>query len=192
VGELARSRGLKLHLDGARIFNAAVANSVESRVLAEPADSVTFCLSKALCAPVGSVLCGDEDFIHKARRARKQLGGGMRQAGVLAAAGIVALETMIERLAEDHARARKLAQGLREVPGIEVENDPPATNMLYLRFLPEAALDAAGLAQTISDRQIKVHAVTKRRMRLVLHYWIDDRAVEKVVEAFRQALGGKV
>ncbi|MGD2253344.1 MAG: low-specificity L-threonine aldolase, partial [Anaerolineales bacterium] len=190
VGELARSRGLKLHLDGARIFNAAVALGVESRELAEPADSVTFCLSKALCAPVGSVLCGDQDFIHRARRARKQLGGGMRQAGVLAAAGIVSLETMIDRLAEDHARARKLAQGLQGVPGIEVENDPPPTNMVYLRFLPEATPDAEGLAGAITEWQIKVHAVEKRRLRLVLHYWVDDRAVEKVIEAFRQIMGG--
>ncbi|MGD8759481.1 MAG: low-specificity L-threonine aldolase [Anaerolineales bacterium] len=191
VAKLARSRALKLHLDGARIFNAAVALGVEGRALAEPADSVTFCLSKALCAPVGSVLCGDEAFIHKARRARKQLGGGMRQAGVLAAAGIVALETMIDRLAEDHERARKLAQGLREVPGIEVENDPPSTNMVYLRFLPDAALDAEGLAEAMAKRDIKVHAVAQRRMRLVLHYWIDDSAVKQVVEAFGQALGGK-
>jgi threonine aldolase len=191
VAKLARSRALKLHLDGARIFNAAVALGVEGRALAEPADSVTFCLSKALCAPVGSVLCGDEAFIHKARRARKQLGGGMRQAGVLAAAGIVALETMIDRLAEDHERARKLAQGLREVPGIEVENDPPPTNMVYLRFLPDAVLDAEGLAEAMAKRDIKVHAVAQRRMRLVLHYWIDDSAVEQVVGAFGQALGGK-
>jgi threonine aldolase len=115
----------------------------------------------------------------------------MRQAGVLAAAGIVALETMIDRLAEDHERARKLAQGLREVPGIEVENDPPSTNMVYLRFLPDAALDAEGLAEAMAKRDIKVHAVAQRRMRLVLHYWIDDSAVKQVVEAFGQALGGK-
>ncbi len=118
VGELARRHGLKLHLDGARIFNAAAALGTTAARLAAPADSVTFCLSKALCAPVGSVLCGDTEFIHRARRIRKQLGGGMRQAGILAAAGIVALETMVDRLPEDHRRARDLARRLGGDPAV--------------------------------------------------------------------------
>jgi threonine aldolase len=103
VGELARQHDLQVHLDGARLFNASVALGTSAKNLAEPADSVTFCLSKALCAPVGSVLCGSEEFIRSARRIRKQLGGGMRQAGVLAAAGIIALDEMVDRLAEDPA-----------------------------------------------------------------------------------------
>ena len=118
VAELARAHGLKVHLDGARLFNAAVALGVEPAALAAPVDSVTFCLSKGLCAPVGSVLCGSHDFIARAHRVRKQLGGGMRQAGVLAAAGIVALETMIPRLEEDHQRAKRLGPGLSALPGL--------------------------------------------------------------------------
>ena len=117
VGELAHEHGLQVHLDGARLFNAAVAQGVSAAELAGPVDSVTFCLSKGLSAPVGSVLCGSGEFIHRAHRIRKQLGGGMRQAGVLAAAGIVALETMVDRLAEDHARARTLASRLQALPG---------------------------------------------------------------------------
>jgi len=115
VAAFARKHGLLLHLDGARIFNAAVALGLPASRLAEPADSVTFCLSKGLCAPVGSVLCGDAAFISKARRLRKMLGGGMRQAGIIAAAGIVALDEMVDRLAEDHHRAALLAEGLRGI-----------------------------------------------------------------------------
>ena len=111
VGELARQHDLSLHLDGARLFNAAVVQGVNAKELAGPADSVSICLSKGLSAPVGSVLCGSKEFIQRALRIRKQLGGGMRQAGILAAAGIVALETMVERLAEDHRRAARLAEG---------------------------------------------------------------------------------
>ena len=189
VGELARRHGLQLHLDGARIFNAAVALGVAGDKLAEPADSVTFCLSKALCAPVGSVLCGDEEFIKNARRARKQLGGGMRQAGVLAAAGVVALESMVDRLAEDHERAQMLADGLRGLPGVTLENDPPPTNMLYMRLGDDAAMDGDSLAEALAHNKIKIHPIGGSRIRLVLHYWIDDEAVGKAIEAFEAALG---
>ncbi len=136
LGALAGRHGLLLHMDGARIFNAAAATGSSAADLARAADSVTFCLSKGLCAPVGSVLCGREAFIRQARRARKQLGGGMRQAGVLAAAGLVALETMTDRLTEDHARARVLAEGLREIEGLHLETDPPATNMVFFELHP--------------------------------------------------------
>ena len=188
VGELARARGLRLHLDGARLFNAAAATGSSAAELSAPADSVTFCLSKGLCAPVGSVLCGDDEFIRKARRARKQLGGGMRQAGVIAAAGIVALETMTDRLADDHARARALADQLRQIPGILLEADPPPTNMVYLELAPDAPLDGAGMEQTLAEDDILIHAVGARRIRLVLHYWIDDEGVERTAAAFRRAL----
>ena len=187
VGALAREHGLRLHLDGARIFNAAVATSASVRDLAAPADSVTFCLSKALCAPVGSLLCGDGAFIQRARRLRKQLGGGMRQAGVLAAAGIVAMESMTERLVEDHQRAQRLAQGLRRVGGVTLEADPP-TNMVYLNLDAEAPLDGAGMETALAREDILIHAVGPRRIRLVLHYWIDDEGVDRTIEAFRRAL----
>ncbi|MFX0145167.1 MAG: low-specificity L-threonine aldolase [Candidatus Hodarchaeota archaeon] len=188
VGDLARQYSLKLHLDGARIFNAAIALGVPAAELAAPADSIMICLSKALCAPVGSVLCGDEDFIQRARRVRKQLGGGMRQAGVIAAAGIVALENMVDRLAEDHMRARLLAERLREIPGLSLEREEPPTNMVYLQFSQDAPISAPELAQRCSEKGIKLSAIGPRRMRLVVHYWIDDQAIDTVVKAFEQGL----
>jgi threonine aldolase len=191
VGELARKHGLGLHLDGARIFNAAAATATSAKELAAPADSITFCLSKALCAPVGSVLCGDGEFIHRARRARKQLGGGMRQAGVLAAAGLVALETMVDRLGEDHQRARRLAEGLRVVPGISLEVYPPPTNMVYFQLSADAAIDGAGLEQALAVENVLIHAVGPRRIRLVVHYWVDDEAVDRAVDAIRRATSGE-
>jgi threonine aldolase len=188
VGDLARKHGLRLHLDGARIFNAAAATATSAKDLAAPADSITFCLSKALCAPVGSVLCGDGEFIRKARRARKQLGGGMRQAGVLAAAGLVALETMADRLGEDHERARRLAERLRTVPGMSLEVDPPPTNMVYFSLSPDGAIDGGGLEQALARENILIHAVGPRRIRLVVHYWVDDEGVDRAVDAIRRAL----
>jgi len=187
VGEVARRRGLALHIDGARIFNAAAALGVPAAELAGPADSVTFCLSKALCAPVGSVLCGDGVFIRRARRIRKQLGGGMRQAGILAAAGIVALETMVDRLAEDHLRARRLAAGLAAIPGIQLEPGTPHTNMVYIR-LADGAPEAGRVAERVRARGVRVEPRDARRFRLVLHYWVDDDGVERTVAAFREAL----
>ena len=188
VGGLAESNSLRLHIDGARIFNAAVALGVSSAELVAPADSVMICFSKALCAPVGSALCGDEEFIHRARRVRKQLGGGMRQAGVLAAAGIVALESMVDRLADDHARARSLADGLREIRGLSLEIEIPPTNMVYIQFTPQAAINAPMLVEALAGKGIKVNSIGTNRMRLVVHHWIDDQAVEYTVESFRQTL----
>lgn len=188
VRALADEFGLVLHLDGARLFNAAAALGVSAKELAEPADSVTICLSKGLCAPVGSVLCGSETFIRRARRIRKQLGGGMRQAGVLAAAGIVALETMVDRLAEDHARARRLAQGLARIPGLRLDEGTPHTNMVYLSLDEAIPLSAEQVVERLAERGVKVGAVGPRQFRLVTHYWIDDEAVDCAVEAFRQVL----
>jgi threonine aldolase len=187
VSAISKENGLKLHLDGARIFNAAAALGISASALAEPADSVTFCLSKGLCAPVGSLLCGTEDFIRQARRARKQLGGGMRQAGILAAAGIVALEGMVDRLAEDHDRARRLAAGLRELPAITVEQDPPATNMFWINLAPEAGVTAQDLIEKLESDGIKLTARYGYRMRLVVHYWIDDAAIDRAIDGFARA-----
>jgi threonine aldolase len=188
VGELAHCHDLRLHLDGARIFNAAAAQGVAARLLAAPADSITFCFSKALCAPVGSALCGDEAFVRRARRIRKQLGGGMRQAGILAAAGIVALETMVDRLAEDHARARRLAEELSRIPGILLDPGTPHTNMVYLNLAEEVPLDAAQITGRLWPMGVRVEPSGRRRFRLVLHYWVDDAGVERAVEGFRRAL----
>lgn len=183
VGELAKQHGLVLHIDGARIFNAAVEQGVQASELVAPADSVTFCLSKALCAPVGSVLCGSNEFIAKARRIRKQLGGGMRQAGVLAAAGIVALEMMVERLGEDHVRARKLAEGLAKIPGLEL--DPgPYTNMIFVNLAQNVPLSAKEVAGRLAGMGVRAGVTGERRFRLVTHYWIDDAGVDQAVRAF--------
>ncbi len=188
VGELAHEHGLALHIDGARLFNAAAALQVSAAELAAPADSVTFCLSKALCAPVGSVLCGSRAFIRRAHRVRKMLGGGMRQAGILAAAGIVALETMPAHLAQDHRRARLLAQGLAALPGIELDAGAPQTNMVFCSLNPSVPLSAAEIAARLKERQVLVGVVGARRFRLVTHYWINDETVARAIEAFREVM----
>jgi threonine aldolase len=185
VGELAHENGLSLHLDGARVFNAAIAQDVPARELVEPADSVTFCLSKGLSAPVGSVLCGSSEFITRAHRIRKQLGGGMRQAGILAAAGIVALETMVDRLADDHKRARYLAEGLSFLPWLVMDSGTPHTNMIFMSLGESFPADAHNVAEQLSRQGVKVGVVGRRRFRLVLHSWIDDQAVEKTILAFQ-------
>jgi len=186
VAEFAHARGLSVHLDGARIFNAAVALGVKAKDLAGPVDSVTFCLSKGLCAPVGSVLCGSKEFIRKALRLRKMLGGGMRQAGILAAAGIVALERMTGRLAEDHARAKKLADGLKQVPGLALDPGTPATNMVFLSLTPDVRSTTAEIIDGLKKRGVLIGAEGERYFRLVTHYWIDDAGIEKAIAAFRE------
>ena len=188
IGRLARKYSLKLHLDGARIFNACVALGVDPAKYAAPFDSVTFCLSKGLCAPAGSLIVGDSEFIRRAHRARKMLGGGMRQAGVLAAAGIVALQTMVERLADDHMRARSLADALGQLPGIELDNPVPASNMVYFRLADSVPLNEAQLMKKMEDLGVLISDSSPRRFRLVMHYWIDDAALQQVLEAFRAAL----
>jgi threonine aldolase len=178
-----------LHIDGARIFNAAVALGVSARELVGPADSVTFCLSKALCAPVGSMLCGSAEFIQRAHRIRKQLGGGMRQAGILAAAGIVALETMVGRLADDHARAKRLAERLSQMPGLVLDPGSPHTNMVFASLTDEvASLSARDVAGRLIERGVKVGVTGPRRFRLVTHYWVDDAGIEQAVRAFSEVL----
>ncbi len=188
VGDLAEEHGLKVHLDGARIFNAAVSLGVPAADLTAPVDSVTFCLSKALCAPVGSALCGSADFIARAHRARKQLGGGMRQAGILAAAGIVALEEMVERLADDHARANLLAQKLSEIPGLTLSPGTPHTNMVYVSLTDEVSLSVTEVYSKLKELGILTGITSARGFRLVTHFWIDDPAVEQTVEAFGKVL----
>ena len=188
VVELAREHGLKVHVDGARIFNAAVALGCEAKELVAGVDSVSFCLSKGLCAPVGSVLCGSAEFIERARKIRKMLGGGMRQVGILAAAGIVALEEMTGRLAEDHRRAKMLAEGLATVPGLIVEPERVKTNMVMFSLADDVSLDAYQVAKRLRAYDVLVGPRTERSFRAVTHYWIDDERVEKAVEAFRKVL----
>ena len=189
VAEFAHARRLKVHLDGARVFNAAAALGVNVSELTAPVDSVTFCLSKGLSAPVGSVLCGDREFIKRAHRMRKMLGGGMRQAGVLAAAGIVALEKMAPRLGEDHARARTLAEGLSEKRGLVLDAGTPATNMVFMNLAETIPISAAEVAEKMKERGVLVGVSGARRFRLVTHCWIDDEGVDRAVAAFGDVLG---
>lgn len=187
VAQLAHARGLSVHLDGARIFNAATALRVDVRELVKEVDSVMFCLSKGLCAPVGSLLCGDRSFITEARRARKVVGGGMRQAGVLAAAGIVALEQMTKRLEEDHARARRLAEGLGEIPGVQV--GPVATNILYFWLEgPEVTKTPEEVVSGLAQRGVLVLGRELGRFRAVTHYWIGDEDIEYAIAAAREVI----
>jgi threonine aldolase len=191
VGELARELGLNLHIDGARIFNAAAALGIPAAELVKDADTVTFCLSKGLCAPVGSVLCGSRTFIDKARRMRKQLGGGMRQAGILAAAGVVALEKMTGRLIEDHQRAQKLAKGLSSVPGLLVDTPLPATNMVFVHLADEVTLETRQAVEKLSALGVKIGVVGSRRFRMVTHYWVNDAGIEQALQAFESVLNAE-
>jgi threonine aldolase len=174
-----------VHLDGARLFNAAVALERPAADFARPVDSVTFCLSKGLGAPVGSVICGSAEFIQRARRVRKMLGGGMRQAGIIAAAGIVALERMVDRLAEDHANARRLAEGLATLPGIRVDLATVQTNIVILRVDrgPAATED---LVRGCAARKVKVHAMGPSAIRCVTHKDVDADDITRALDAFRE------
>lgn len=189
VAEIAMQNDLYLHVDGARIFNSAAVQNVDVKDLVAPADSVMFCLSKGLASPVGSMLVGAEKFIARARHLRKMLGGGMRQVGVLAAAGIISLERMTLRVAEDHRRAKALAEGLRGISGIILDENTPQTNMIYFNLANHVALDENDVVKQISKFGILVDWADKRRFRLVTHYEIDDAAVEKTIQAFAQTLG---
>ncbi len=187
VGALAQRNGLSLHVDGARIFNAATALGCQPAALVSTADSVGFCLSKGLAAPVGSVICGDAPFTDRARRNRKLLGGGMRQAGVIAAAGIVALEEMVDRLAEDHVNAARLADGLDAIDGIDVVPSVHRTNIVY-GDLSNGPWDAAALCGALEKGGIRVLPIDPARIRAVLHYHISAEDVEKALDGIRSVL----
>ncbi len=187
AGALARRCGLRLHVDGARLFNAAVALGESAAALAGPADSVSFCLSKGLAAPVGSMVCGSAAFIARARRMRKQVGGGMRQAGVLAAAGIVALEEMVARLAEDHHHARRLARRLAATDGLRLDPDRVYTNIVFFEVV-HPGLNAAALAARLAARGVRVLALGVRSLRAVTHYQVTADDIDWAVDAIRSAL----
>jgi threonine aldolase len=191
VGALAREHGLKLHIDGARIFNAAAALDTTAAALAQDADSLSFCLSKGLCAPVGSVLVGSKAFIAQARRVRKSLGGGMRQAGILAAAGLIAVRVMTQRLHEDHANACLLAEGLAALPHIRLDLGKVQTNMVFFDLADDAPISPEQLTESLArDYQILMRPYPgyTRRFRAVTHYWIKPEHVQKTLAAFRELL----
>ena len=187
VGAVARRHEIPLHVDGARLFNAAVCLEAPASELVKGADSVTFCLSKGLSCPVGSVVCGSGEFIEETRRWRKMVGGGMRQAGVIAAAGIVALDTMVERLTDDHANARRLSLGLSEISGILIDADNLPTNLVFFEV---TAGDPAELNRRLNERGIKGGGKAERRWRFATHYGITgediDYALEVVESTFKE------
>jgi threonine aldolase len=188
VRAVADEWGLPVHLDGARLFNAATALGVDARELAARADSVMFCVSKGLCAPVGSLLAGTKAFVDEARYKRKVMGGGMRQAGILAAAGLVALRKQSGRLAEDHARAKRLARGLAALPGIEITPEHVEINMVFFRFPPAREGERAlRMMAVFEKRGIRVNAPDNGGFRFVTHYGITDKDVETLLDATREA-----
>lgn len=187
VGSLAKENGLKFHIDGARIFNAAAALDVDVKELTDTADSVMFCLSKGLVSPVGSMLAGTREFIARAHRLRKMLGGGMRQVGVLAAAGLISLEKMAGRLKQDHARAKKLYEGLKQIGGLRIEAGP-SSNMVYFKLAEHIRMAEDEVISEMKKRGVLVDWSAPREFRLVTHYWVDDAGVEKAVQAFRDVL----
>jgi threonine aldolase len=181
LGEMAKRRGLASHLDGARIFNAAVALGAEVKALAAPFDSVMFCISKGLCAPVGSLLCGSKDFVEKARKVRKMMGGGMRQAGILAAAGLVAFDEILPKLAEDHRKAKVLAERLAKVPGFEVDLESLQTNIVMMRVHPPH--DGARVGEALKARGVLCHVISPTQIRFVTHHDISEEDLARALEA---------
>lgn len=185
--KLADKHGLKIHVDGARIFNSAVAQNLDVRELAADADSVSFCLSKGLAAPVGSVVCGSNEFISRAKRARKVLGGGMRQAGVLAAAGIVALDEMVDRLAEDHANARKLAEGLCRIRGLSIALELVKSNIVFIEVQQEGMTPQL-LSEKLKTQGILILPTGPDRLRAVANYHVTAEDIDYVLSVFQKLL----
>jgi threonine aldolase len=182
-----KERGIPVHLDGARVFNAAVALGVDVKELTRNVDSVMFCLSKGLCAPVGSMVAGSEEFIRRARRNRKMVGGGMRQAGVLAAAGIVALTEMVDRLAEDHANARVLADGLRGMADLRLEEHGVRTNMVFFNLVTDRT-PPTEFRSALEEKGVKVGYYGGRLFRAVTHHGIEEQDVRTAIDAFQRVL----
>jgi threonine aldolase len=185
VATLAHDRGLLLHLDGARVFNAAVALGVDVKELTRHVDSLSFCLSKGLSAPVGSMICGSKEFIAEARRIRKSVGGGMRQCGIIAAAGIEALENMTARLAEDHDNARRLAEGIAEIKGLAVELERVQTNIVFFDLVGET-LSPEQIVSQLADEGIKILQTGPSRLRAVTHHGISAEDIDVTLAALQQ------
>ncbi len=184
VASLAGKHEIPVHLDGARIFNAAVALGVRVTELTRHVDSVTFCLSKGLSAPVGSIVCGTKEFIAEVRRARKMAGGAMRQAGIIAAPGIVALETMVDRLAEDHENAALLAEGLAQIPGLSIDPARVQSNIVVVDVT-----DGASFQRRMRDGGVLISAFGPERLRMVTHYGITRQHIERALACAQSAIG---
>ncbi len=188
IAGFARKHALKIHVDGARIFNAAVALNVPPSDLVKQADSVSFCLSKGLGAPVGSMVCGSRAFIARARRNRKVVGGGLRQAGILAAAGLVALEENVNHLTEDHAHAQTLAAGLARLKGIVLDPAKVQTNIVFIQVTHER-FNAESLANALEHEGVKVLALGPDLIRAVTHYHISEQDIDQSLQVFKNVLG---
>ena len=188
VTELAGYHGLFVHLDGSRIFNASVALGVDVKDLTRNVDSLIFCLSKGLSAPVGSIVCSSSEFIAEARRTRKVLGGGMRQAGVIAAAGIIALEQMVDRLEEDHRHARSLTEGISSIPGLSTDLTGIQTNIIYFD-LDSTLLTADELVIKLGKKGIKLLKTGPSRFRMVTHYGISSKDIDVTLKAIAELMG---
>ncbi|MEM9357501.1 MAG: GntG family PLP-dependent aldolase [Pseudomonadota bacterium] len=187
IREISIVFGVPVHMDGARIFNAERATGIAAAAFAEFADSVQLCLSKSLCAPVGSMLVGSDAFVTQARRLRKMLGGSMRQSGILAAAGLIALDEMVERLDDDHRRAKKLACGLMEIHGLDCDPSETETNMVFFR-LREGVIDNAGFLERLAIRGIRMGELGHGRIRAALHAGIDDMMIDKTLDIIFEIL----
>ncbi len=183
----AREFGLKVHCDGARIFNAAVALEVDVKELTRSVDSLSFCLSKGLSAPVGSVVCGTVEFIKEARRNRKVLGGGMRQCGIIAAPGMVAMETMITRLKDDHENAQRFARGIKNIPGLSIEIERVRTNIVYFDLIDEK-ITTAEFLDALVKKGVKILDTGPHRFRAVTHYGIEQEDIDRALDAIRAFL----
>lgn len=187
VRALAGKYELKIHLDGARLFNAAVAQNIEVEMLTRQVDSVMFCLSKGLSAPVGSLVCGSQDFIQRARKYRKMVGGGMRQAGHLAAAGLVALENLVEHLKEDHLNAKSLAEKMATIEGIELDTSNIKTNIIFFK-LNHPNIDGETFLEQLESKSIKILMTDPGIFRAVLHREVSSEQAETVADTIRSIL----
>jgi threonine aldolase len=184
---LAHANELAVHVDGARIFNAGIALGVKPRELLAEADSAMFCLSKGLCAPVGSILTGTSEFIARARQNRYLLGGQMRQIGMLAAAGIVALTKMVDRMAEDHEKARKLALGLKEIKGIDLDLERVQTNIVIFDIGP-LQVEASRFLSLLKEENVKAFPFTDRIIRMVPHFYISEKEIDQAILAVQKVV----
>jgi threonine aldolase len=190
VAAVAHAAGVPVHLDGARLFNAAVSLKRDAREFVQHVDSVTFCVSKGLSAPVGSLVCGSAAFVDRARRFRKMIGGGMRQAGIIAAAGIVSLERMVNRLADDHANARTLAEAVAKMPGLRVDLASVQTNIVVIRVdRGDAARSATATQELVAGcaaRKVKIHAMGPAAIRCVTHKDVDAEDIRRAIDAMSE------
>lgn len=189
IYDLAKEQGVSVHLDGARVFNTATSLGVDVKEVTRYTDSVQFCLSKGLCAPVGSLVAGPRPFVDRARKCRKLLGGGMRQAGILAAAGIIALEKMVSRLSEDHANAQKLARGLSEIPGLGIDMSTVQSNMVAVE-VKGVGMDEVEFSAFMKERGVLFNASLPYKVRMVTHHDVSSEDIDEAIERIKDALRG--